>query len=211
LLWSLNVFSDVVLRGLSIRLAPDQRCISDHLRCLLLDTLADIGFIGYDIYTLFKEGSTKTNWTALGADVLGACVPFLSGGGLAVRAGVKAEHAIEAGVHAAEVGVQANRAKGIAAEAKAAGELVQEGRQIIGSQVGVQTSQGLRKVDHMTKTEGKIVGVEVKAGQATRNAKQLSKDAEIAEKGGKVVGKNAPANLRGRKVKFPTEERNYPD
>jgi RHS repeat-associated protein len=42
----------------------------------LLDTLADIGFIGYDIYTLCKEGSTKTNWNALGADVLGACVPF---------------------------------------------------------------------------------------------------------------------------------------
>lgn len=67
-------------------------------------------------------------------------------------------------------------------------------------------------MDHLTQNaEGKIAGVEVKSGKATRNAAQKAKDAEIANQGGKVVGKNAPENLRGKKVKFPTEERNYPE
>lgn len=83
---------------------------------------------------------------------------------------------------------------------------------ILGSQVSVQTSKGRRVVDHLTQNaEGKIAGVEVKSGKATRNPAQRANDAEIANPGGKVVGKNAPENLRGRKVKFPTEERHYPD
>jgi hypothetical protein len=170
--------------------------------------LADIGFIAYDIYQIAKGGATTTNVLALGADVVGAVVPFATGLGAAVRA----EHAIEAGVHIAEAGIKANKAKGAAAEVKAAGELISEGKTILGSQVSVQTSQGRRVVDHLTQSaEGKIAGVEVKSGKATRNAAQRAKDAEIAEKGGKIVGKNAPENLRGRKVKFPTEERHYPD
>ncbi len=60
-------------------------------------------------------------------------------------------------------------------------------------------------------TEGKIAGVEVKSGEAIRNPALRAKDAEIANQGRKVVRKNAPENLRGRKVKFPTEERHYPD
>lgn len=48
-------------------------------------------------------------------------------------------------------------------------------------------------------------------GKATRSAAQRSKDAEIANEGGKVMGKNAPENLRGRRVKFSTEERLYSD
>ncbi len=55
-----------------------------------LDTIADIGFIAYDIYKIAREGATKANMVALGADVVGAAIPFATGGGLAARAGAKA-------------------------------------------------------------------------------------------------------------------------
>ncbi|MFA1286351.1 RHS repeat-associated core domain-containing protein [Xanthomonas axonopodis pv. nakataecorchori] len=52
----------------------------------IIDTIADIGFIAYDIYALATEPSW-TNAGALGADVVGAVVPFATGLGTAVRAG----------------------------------------------------------------------------------------------------------------------------
>ncbi len=50
----------------------------------VVDTLLDIGFIAYDIYDLTKDPS----WigaAALGADIVGAVVPFATGFGTAVR------------------------------------------------------------------------------------------------------------------------------
>jgi RHS repeat-associated protein len=66
----------------------------------VIDTLADIGFIAYDIYDIAKNGASVTSVVTLGADVVGAAVPFATGLGAAVRAG----HAVEAGVHAVEAG-----------------------------------------------------------------------------------------------------------
>ena len=51
----------------------------------ILDTLADAAFILYDLYTIAKEGATKTNITALGADAAGLFIPFATGGGAVVR------------------------------------------------------------------------------------------------------------------------------
>jgi hypothetical protein len=48
------------------------------------DTLLDFGFIGYDIFELVKNPSW-TNAGALGADIVGAAVPFATGFGAAVR------------------------------------------------------------------------------------------------------------------------------
>ena len=79
----------------------------------VIDTLADIGFIAYDIYQIAKGGATTTNVLALGADVVGAVVPFATGLGTAVRAG----RAVEQGVHAAEAGVHLVEAGAHAAEA----------------------------------------------------------------------------------------------
>lgn len=53
----------------------------------VIDTLADIAFIGYDIYDIAKNGATVTSVLALGADVVGAVVPFATGLGAGVRAG----------------------------------------------------------------------------------------------------------------------------
>ena len=181
-----------------------------------IETLWDLANIGIGVASLtpnVQEGNYAAAAIDAGGivlDTVAAVLPFVPAG---AGTAIKSVRAVDAGVNiVAKGGIKTNRAKGVAAEAKAAGELVQEGKTILGSQVGVQTKQGLRRVDHLTQSaQGQIVGVEGKTGKGTRTAAQRAKDAEIAEKGGKVVGKNAPENLRGRKVKFPTEERRYPD
>lgn len=83
--------------------------------------------------------------------------------------------------------------------------LKSEGKEVLGEQVGVRTSQGLRKVDVLTQdTAGKLENVEVKSGEAVRSASQVTKDNEIATQGGTYVGKNTPDSLRGQTVKVPT-------
>jgi hypothetical protein len=106
-----------------------------------------------------------------------------------------------------DAGILANRTKGLAGEVKVGEELVAEGTKVLGSHVGVQTEEGLRVVDHLVEKEGKLGAVEVKTGEATRTASQVAKDESMADKGGKIVGKNAPEALRGQTVKLPTEVR----
>lgn len=50
-----------------------------------VDTLVDIGFIAYDLYSLATSPSWS-NAAALGLDVAGAAVPFVTGAGQAYRA-----------------------------------------------------------------------------------------------------------------------------
>ncbi len=100
----------------------------------------------------------------------------------------------------------ANIAQGKAAEQAVTETLKAEGRQILGQQVGVQTSEGLRKVDILTQdAAGQLANVEVKSGNAVRGADQVAKDTEIAAEGGTYVGKNAPEAMRGQKIQVPTE------
>ncbi|MDO9103680.1 MAG: toxin TcdB middle/N-terminal domain-containing protein [Methylovulum sp.] len=60
---------------------------------LIIDTVADIGFVSYDLYRLASDGQENRdeNLAALGADLVGTVTPFGTGFGLAVRAGIKAE------------------------------------------------------------------------------------------------------------------------
>lgn len=65
---------------------------------LVIDTIADIGFIGYDLYRLVADGPSgrSDNFKALGLDAAAAAIPFATGAGAAFR-GVKAvERAAEA-------------------------------------------------------------------------------------------------------------------
>ena len=104
--------------------------------------------------------------------------------------------------------LKANAAQGKAAEQAAEKTLTDEGKQVVGKQVGVRTDQGLRRVDLVTKdSAGNIVNNEVKSGNATRSAAQIAKDNEIANQGGTYVGKNAPSDMRGQTLKVPTEVR----
>ncbi|MCP4361915.1 MAG: RHS repeat-associated core domain-containing protein [Chloroflexi bacterium] len=63
----------------------------------IFDTVLDIGFIIYDVYVLTDHlitgcGNIGEDLLALGLDVGGALVPFVTGGGLAVRAAAKADN-----------------------------------------------------------------------------------------------------------------------
>ncbi len=112
---------------------------------------------------------------------------------------------------AVQTGLQANRAAGKAAELLAAKELVAEGNILLGSQVAARTANGLRVIDHLIMTPaGKIIAVEVKAGNAIRSAAQLGKDGKMAIDGAILVGKNVPESLRGQKIVIDTIERRYP-
>ena len=66
----------------------------------ILDTVADIGFVAYSTYKLATEPSW-TNAAALGADLLGAAVPFATGLGAGVRA---TSHGVDAARAADQAG-----------------------------------------------------------------------------------------------------------
>lgn len=74
----------------------------------------------------------------------------------------------------------------------------------------MRTAEGRRVIDHLVQdANGRIRAVEVKAGGAVRNASQLAKDNALATQGGTLVGKNAPAALRGQNIAIETVERRY--
>lgn len=75
----------------------------------IVDTIADIGFIAYDIYALATEPSW-TNGAALGADLVGAAVPFATGLGAGVRGAI---HGAEAVDKASDVAKGAEKANGV--------------------------------------------------------------------------------------------------
>jgi hypothetical protein len=105
----------------------------------------------------------------------------------------------------------ANRAAGKAGERVFGEPLVAAGNTILGAQVSVRTSQGRRVIDFLVQTpDGRLIAVEAKSGGAVRNARQLAKDAALADEGGVLVGKNAPAELRGQTLVLETIERRVP-
>jgi RHS repeat-associated protein len=159
-----------------------------------------------DLYTLFADDSA---WWERGLAVLSLGLNVLTAGAApnfgAVSRGARVADEL------VEVGVQANRARGLAAEARVAEELLQEGHVILGSHVAVNTAEGRRVIDHLIQTaDGQIIAIEVKSGGAVRNSSQLAKDAALATEGGTLVGKNAPDALRGQTIIITTIERRVP-
>jgi hypothetical protein len=66
---------------------------------------------------------------------------------------------------------------------------------------------GRRVIDLLVKDPGgNIRAIEVKAGKAVRNAAQFAKDAAMENQGCTLVGKNAPAALKGVFRKLATRE-----
>jgi RHS repeat-associated protein len=100
-----------------------------------------------------------------------------------------------------------NVAQGKAAEVAVGTELKAEGKVILGSQVSAKTSEGRRVIDHLVQNGSGVSAVEVKSGNATRNAAQVAKDGAMAKDGATLVGKNAPAQLKGQTIKIETEVR----
>jgi len=78
----------------------------------LLDVALDIGFIAYDLYDIGRSllagrATTRAQWGSLGANTVGAMLPFATGLGATVRAAAKADDAARAArgiLHSAEIG-----------------------------------------------------------------------------------------------------------
>ena len=101
-----------------------------------------------------------------------------------------------------------NQANGASAEALIAQQLLSEGNTILGTHVGARTSDGLRIIDRLVQNPaGQYLAVEIKSGEAVRNAQQLLRDGLMATEGATLVGRNAPPNLRGQQLVIPTIER----
>jgi len=100
------------------------------------------------------------------------------------------------------------RGRGRTAEEVARQELITQGYRILGEQVYIRDIEGnLRIVDFIVEGgPNRMVGVEVKYGNATRSLRQRTIDTRIRLQGGRVVSKAMP-NLRyGRRVQFSTIE-----
>ncbi|MCP3994867.1 MAG: hypothetical protein GY722_07365, partial [bacterium] len=94
-----------------------------------IDTIADIGFIAYDVGDIAVslvggDGVSKTQLYALGGDVLGAALPFVTGVGAAIRAGAHADDAVGA---ARALSAAGDLASGTDGGARAAGGKLSEG------------------------------------------------------------------------------------
>ena len=157
-----------------------------------LNTIPDVAFIAYDFYDITKtdlsgQKVTATRWTVLGPDILSAAVPFVAGGCAAVRASTKAKRDLQ---------IRRNYTNGKAAEAVEERQLKEAVFEILGRKLIVKTSQGTIKYDFVVQQGDEIINVEVKSGKARRTKAQIAKDKEVAEKGGKYVGKNAPDELK---------------
>lgn len=97
-----------------------------------------------------------------------------------------------------------NALKGGLAEKLAEATLRLKGYKIIGKQVTARTSKGIRYVDYIVERGGEYAAIEVKSGNAVRNAGQLAKDAAM-ETEGAVIGNNGGA-LQGQTLKLKTIE-----
>ena len=120
-----------------------------------------------------------------------------------------AKKAAAKGTSKADV-LKANQAQGKAAEKLAKADLEKQGYKVLGSQVSVKTSEGRRVIDHLVQdSKGNIKGIEVKSGNAIRSSSQISKDNAMAKQGGTIIGKNAPAALKGKTIQIKTEVKRY--
>lgn len=146
-----------------------------------IDTIADVGFIVYSGYKLATEPSW-TNAAALGADVVGAAIPGVTGLGAGFRAAAHGADVAKGASNIAE-----NAAKGKAGEAATRANL---GDKVAGEQVTFKTSDGTRtRADFVTTDRGVV---ETKTGGATLSTGQTKLKADI-DAGRQVtpVGRNA--------------------
>jgi len=187
-----------------------------HVVDLILDVVAvtvDVSAVIADVIT----GSDQLNsdLKALGTDVVAAAVPFVPAvAGATVRAANAVDNAVDAAKvidGASDVKQGVNMAgvatKGKVTEQAVEAELKAEGRDIAGKQVTVNTAEGPRRTDFLVREGSGVKAVEAKSANARRTAQQVKKDQSMATKGGTIVGKNAPEELRNKTMKIDTEVR----
>lgn len=101
-----------------------------------------------------------------------------------------------------------NKKNGRIREQEVEEELEAKGHEILGTQVSVKTQESRRVIDILIKDgkTGKARAIEVKSGGAKRSVIQIKKDNSMAEKGGTLIGKNAPkSDAYKETIKMDTE------
>jgi RHS repeat-associated protein len=137
-----------------------------------LDTIADIGFIGYDLYSIgsayVNGGDVKSELGYLGLDIAGAFTPFATGFGAVARTVKvvnKAENAVQGGIKVGQAG---------------------------GKGSGKAFSQTTKNSAHEA-SNGKCVFCNVDTKQRVKGPTQSNTDHAIAKSRG---GNNTPANAQ---------------
>jgi RHS repeat-associated protein len=97
-----------------------------------------------------------------------------------------------------------NAIKGRIGERTVEAMLRLKGYKIVGKNVTVRTSKGVRFVDYIVEKAGEYTAIEVKTGGAVRDSTQLAKDAAM-ESGGAAIGNNG-GTLTGTTMKLKTVE-----
>jgi hypothetical protein len=146
----------------------------------------------------FFTDPSWTNAAALGADVVGAAVPFATGLGAGVRATAHGAEAVRAGSNIAE-----NAAKGAKAEDNVVAEM---GDQVAGRRVTLEASTGQRSVADIVTTDKGIT--EVKSGSATLSPGQKAVKADV-EAGRAVTPRGRNAEKAGLEPGKPTKIKCY--
>ena len=128
----------------------------------IIDTLADIGFITWDVVDIIRDPKNGWNWTALGTDLGCLLIPFGTGGGRAVKAFDKS----------ADIAKGASKALNIPSHIDNAGKFVSWARQfekkkapLTKAQVDELVAQAKRFGVKVEASAGDLVGHKGKAGE----------------------------------------------
>jgi hypothetical protein len=91
-------------------------------------------------------------------------------------------------VHVGRERIFINRSSGIQKAADLAADLKGSGHNVVGTELTVRTPFGDRRIDVVIEKGGKLYGIEVKSGGATRDVPQFTKDAWTNRNPTDVVG-----------------------
>ena len=169
----------------------------------IADTLVDIGFIAYDVYVLVTDPSW-TNAGALGADIVGAAVPFATGLGAGVRAASKSAEVVRDVGEAANINraVHGNSAASVRAQHRyeivdaKTGEVYKTG--ISGQKLNKNGSspRANQQVNQLNKNESGRYRADVKEtgvpGRAAALEREKAATRELREKGNRLEGQCRP-------------------
>jgi RHS repeat-associated protein len=160
-----------------------------------LDTILDVGFIAYDVYSVASAyvsgGDVKAELGYLGLDVAGAAIPFATGLGLAARVARTAEK-VEKTVQIAK-----NAENGARREAEFAQELSSKyGNSSVQKEVYLRTADGriardaygkARRVDFAVVKDGKVKSLYEVTSKTANKTSQVRKESRIRNSGGTYI------------------------
>ena len=158
----------------------------------IFDTIADVGFIAYSAYVLAKDPSW-TNAAALGADVVGAAVPFATGLGAGVRAAAHADDLAKIAGKAQVTRAAGKETTHAATSTRIAGEQVTRAdaqsvhlNQTISTVTNKEVKSSLRPDVATVRTDGKVDVTEVLSPRQEAGATAEKYNNALGDKAGTI-------------------------